>query len=118
LFGCSIADFTKPGAIVHPGWASYCLPEEETRSERNPNIVTSGLSGSVTRDGITVDVNIVRLEDQLGWTLEVVNAKGTSTVWDDLFNTDEEAYAEFLQTVSDEGIATFLDQATIIPFRR
>jgi hypothetical protein len=87
-------------------------------SERDPNIVTSGLSGSVTRDGITVDVNIYRLEDQPGWTLEVVNAKGTSTVWDDLFNTDDDAYAAFLQAVSDEGMATFVDQATVIPFRR
>ena len=87
-------------------------------SERDPNIVTSGLSGSVTLDGITVDVNIFRLEDDPGWTLEVVNAKGTSIVWDDLFDADDGAYAAFLQTVADEGMATFLDQANVIPFRR
>lgn len=49
-------------------------------SDRDPNIVTSGLSGPVTRDGVTVDVQIYRLEHEPGWTLEVVNARGTSTV--------------------------------------
>jgi len=87
-------------------------------SERDPNIVTSGLSGAVTRDGITVDVQIYRLEDRPGWSLEVVNAKGTSTVWDDLFDTDNDAHTTLLSTVSDEGMTTFLDRATVIPFRR
>ena len=49
----------------------------------------------MTRDGITVGVEIVRLEGETGWSLEVVNAKNTSAVWDDLFATDEDAYAEF-----------------------
>lgn len=87
-------------------------------SEREPNIVTSGLSGSVTRDGITVEVNIHRLEDRPGWALEVVNANGTSTVWESLFDTDDEAHAAFLVAVADEGMTAFLDQATVIPFRR
>jgi uncharacterized protein len=87
-------------------------------NERDPNIVTSGLSGRVSRDGVTVEVHIHRLEDRPGWALEVVNAKGTSTGWDDLFETDEAAHSAFLATVAEEGMATFLDQATIIPFRR
>lgn len=85
---------------------------------RDPNIVTSGLSRKVQRDGITVEVNIYRLEDEPGWALEVVNAKGTSTVWDELFETDDAANAEFLATVAKEGMTAFLDQATVIPFRR
>ncbi len=87
-------------------------------SERDPNIVTSGLSGPVTRDGVAVDVQIYRLEYEPGWTLEVVNARGTSTVWDATFDTDDEAHAAFLVTVADEGMAAFLDSATVIPFRR
>lgn len=87
-------------------------------SERDPNIVTSGLSRTVQRDGITVDVNIYRLEEKPGWALEVVNEKGTSTVWDELFDTDEDANAEFLATIAKEGMTAFLDQATVIPFRR
>lgn len=63
--------------------------------ERDPNIVTSGLSGTVTEQGITVEVHIIRLEDEPGWTLEVVNHSGTSTVWDDPFVTDDAAWAAF-----------------------
>ncbi len=59
--------------------------------EREPNLVTSGLSGTFAKDGVTVEVNIVRLEHEKLWSLEVVNAKGTSTVWDELFPSDEEA---------------------------
>jgi hypothetical protein len=53
------------------------------------------MSRTLTRDGTTVGVEIVRLEGETGWSLEVVNAKNTSVVWDDLFATDEDAYAEF-----------------------
>ena len=53
------------------------------------------MSRTLTRDGTTVGVEIVRLEGETGWSLEVVNRKNTSVVWDDLFATDENAYAEF-----------------------
>lgn len=87
-------------------------------SERDPNIVTSSLSGPVTRDSVTVDVQVYRLEHEPGWRLEVVNARGTSTVWEATFDTDDEAHAAFLVTVADEGMTAFLDQATVVPFRR
>ena len=86
--------------------------------EREPNLVTSSLSRRVTRDGITVDVSIYRLETQSEWTLEVVNSKGTWTVWDDLFPSDEAANQEFLRTLDEEGMAAFLDSAKVVPFRR
>lgn len=86
-------------------------------TEREPNLVTSGLSQKVTQQGITVAVEIYRLEEQPGWTLEVVNQAGTSTVWGDEFETDEAAYTTFLSTVAADGIKTFLDQAVVIPFR-
>jgi hypothetical protein len=87
-------------------------------TERDPNTVKSSLSRRVTRDGITVAVEIVRLEDETKWSLEVVNAKNTSIVWDELFATDEDAYAEFERTVAEEGMRTFLDKENVIPFRR
>lgn len=87
-------------------------------ADREPNIVTSGLSRRANRDGVAVDVRICRLETESTWTLEVVNAAGTSTVWDDLFPTDEAANEEFLRTVADEGMAAFLDVAKVVPFRR
>ena len=87
-------------------------------TERGPNIVHSSSSRRVTRDGITVEVVIVRLEDESKWSLEVVNAKNTSIVWDELFPTDEDAYAEFERTVAEEGMRTFLDSGKVIPFPR
>ena len=77
-----------------------------------------GLSGTVTKDGVTVEVSIVRLENETSWSLEVVNSSATSIVWDDLFLSDEDAYAEFQRTVAEEGIKTFLDRGNVIPFKR
>jgi hypothetical protein len=89
---------------------------EGVMTERDPNIVKSSLSRTVTKDGITVRVEIVRLERETEWSLEVVNAKNTSVVWDELFATDEDAYAEFERTVAEEGMRTFLDSGKVIPF--
>ena len=72
--------------------------------ERIPNLVRSGLSGIVSKDDITVEVFIYRLENEPKWSLEVVNDACTSIVWDDLFDSDDEAYAEFQQTVEEEGM--------------
>lgn len=85
---------------------------------RDPDIVTSGLSRRVTRDGITVELHIYRLETDAGWALEVVNEAGTSTVWEELFPTAEAANEEFLRTVDDEGMVAFLDSAKVVLFRR
>ena len=87
-------------------------------SERDPNIITSGLSGHVTEDGITVEVKIYRLEHDPKWALEVVNDKGTSIVWDLLFDSDDEALAAFNLTLEEEGMGAFADQSNVVPFRR
>ena len=86
--------------------------------ERIPKLVHSGLSGIVSKDDITVEVFIYRLENEPKWSLEVVNDAGTSIVWDDLFDSDEDAYAEFQRTVEEEGMRAFLDNQNVIPFRR
>ena len=86
--------------------------------ERDPNIVKSGLSRTVKKDGVTVEVSIIRLEHETEWSLEVINSAATNIVWDELFATDEEAYAEFERTVSEEGMRVFLDKEHVIPFRR
>ena len=86
--------------------------------ERIPNIVDSDLSGIVSKDDITVEVFIYRLENESKWSLEVLNNAGTSIVWDNLFDSDEDAYAEFQQTVEEEGMNAFLDNRNVIPLRR
>ena len=86
--------------------------------ERIPNLVRSGLSGIVSKDNVTVKVIIVRLESESKWSFEVVNYAFTSIVWDDLFDSDEDAYAEFEKTFEEEGIRAFLDNQNVIPFKR
>ena len=86
--------------------------------KRLPNIVHSDLSGIVSKDDITVEVFIYRLENESKWSLEVANDAFTSIVWDDLFDSDEDAYAEFQQTVEEKGIRAFLDNQNVIPFKR
>jgi len=44
----------------------------------------------------------------------VVDETGTSTVWDDLFPTDQAALDEALKTIREEGIGTFLSGKTDI----
>jgi hypothetical protein len=61
-----------------------------TDSEKDPEIITSRHNGYVTKEDVTVEPCIYRLENTK-WTLEVVDAEGTSTVWDDEFETDDAA---------------------------
>ena len=86
--------------------------------ERDPKIVQSDLSRTVKKDGVTVEVSIIRLVHEIEWSLEVINSAATSIVWDELFATDEDAYAEFERTVAEEGMQAFLDKGNVIPFRR
>lgn len=70
-----------------------------------PKIVTSPLTNrSFTRDGVTVEVHIYRLEHDEKWTLEVVDGENNSIVWDGEFDTDGDAHAEFIRTVETEGM--------------
>jgi len=91
---------------------------EPLMTDQMPNIVYSELGGHFNQDGVSVEVVIVKLEGGSEWTLEVVNANGTSIVWDDAFLDDHEAYAEFQRTVTEEGMEAFLDQSNVVPFRR
>jgi hypothetical protein len=87
--------------------------------DRDPNLVTSGLSTVVTKGGVKLQVNILRLEHETEWSLEVVSPDGASTVWNDTFSSDEAAYAEFERTITEEGARTFLElAANVIPFKR
>ena len=84
--------------------------------DRDPNIVTSSLSRRVTRNGVTVKVEIYRLEHDPAWSLEVVNPRNTSIVWETTFDTDDEANQAFEIALDEEGIESFLDGGNVIPF--
>jgi hypothetical protein len=77
----------------------------------DPEIETSPLCETVTRDGITVRVEIYRLAGRNeGWTLEIVDQENGSTVWDETFANDQDAYAEFQRTLQVEGIHSFAER--------
>jgi len=82
-------------------------------ADDDPELEYSQLCGDVARDGTTVRVEIYRLAGRgEGWSLEVVDQEGASTVWDDLFATDQEAYREFQRTLEVEGIRSFAERPT------
>jgi uncharacterized protein len=72
----------------------------------DPRIIDSPLSRVVEEDGVSVKVCIYRLENT-EWSLEIVAQNGISTVWDDLFPSDDAALAEALKAIDEEGIRSF-----------
>ena len=79
-----------------------------TDNDNDPDIEYSPLCGAVARDGLEVKVQIYRLVGgNDGWSLEVVDREGGSTVWSDTFATDKDAYDEFAETLELEGIRSF-----------
>ncbi len=71
-------------------------------------IITSSLSRTITRDGMTIDVQIYRGENDPVWILEVVDHAGGSTVWAATFVTEQDALNEVFQTIASEGIGCFV----------
>jgi hypothetical protein len=82
--------------------------------ENDPEIIYSSHCTKFAKDGRVVEVSIFRIETETTWHLEVINEQNTSTVWDDPFETDDAAWAEFLSTVEDEGMMAFEDVPTVL----
>ncbi|UOA16503.1 hypothetical protein [Sulfitobacter dubius] len=70
-------------------------------------IICSPLSQSVVVEGNRFKIQIYRGEDTQ-WSLEIVNAKGTSFVWDELFPTEEDALGAALKDFENSPIKNFL----------
>lgn len=91
--------------------------------EREPTLIYSPLNGHFSKDGVRVEVIIISSDLDPTWSLEVVNDIGTSTVWDNQFETDDQAYAAFRRVVEEEGMGAFdgsspPEVSNVIPFRR
>ncbi|MGV8937543.1 MAG: hypothetical protein ACOH2J_10500 [Allorhizobium sp.] len=70
----------------------------------------SEFSGEFTEDGITVVLDIFRTPgSQDSWSMEVIDQEAGSTVWEEPFATDMEAFEEFLATIQRDGIGAFCD---------
>ena len=69
----------------------------------------SPFTGPVHDDGVTVQLRIYRFASPgEQWQINVVDHEGDTTSWEELFETDREAFEAFLQVMEEEGIRTFL----------
>ena len=75
--------------------------------DQDYQLTISPLCRSITDKGHTVRFEIYRGPDT-AWTLEVVDASNNSTVWDDLFATDQAALDEGLRTIREDGIESLV----------
>ncbi|CUH48750.1 hypothetical protein [Ruegeria atlantica] len=73
-----------------------------------PSFVSSDLSQSVSVDGSRFEICIHRTSGQEYWTLEVINYKGKSFVWDDPFGTEKAALNAALVAFEKLGAAGFI----------
>jgi len=75
----------------------------------DPVIIMSPLCREMSGDGTKIQIDIYRGEDESGWVLEVIDEENTSTVWDDPFDTDQEALNEVMEVIERDGIRSFLE---------
>ena len=86
--------------------------------EREPNLTISSASRQIVEEDIPFKVDIYKFEGGDGWSLEVVTADGTSIVWDDLFEDDQDAFEEAIATIRKEGAVAFTNGGSnVIPFK-
>ncbi len=74
------------------------------------DIIHSPLQQTYSADGHSVSIQIYRSHGA-PWVLEVVDEHGTSTVWDELFDTDKAALEAAFLAIEEEGIASFVTHA-------
>ena len=79
----------------------------------DPEIVMSQLCREIIQDGIGIQVDIYRGEDDSGWILEVIDEENASTVWDDPFDTDQEALDAVMEVIEKDGIRSFLGKRKV-----
>lgn len=84
-----------------------------TRDDGEPDFIESPLSQRVTRNGVTVRVDIYGGSDNR-WILEIVDAGNNSHVWDEHFETDQQALDEALRALDEEPLE-FLGRAAERP---
>lgn len=67
----------------------------------------SALSQPYSEGETTVQIDIYE-DGEGGWLLEIIDENDNSTVWEDAFDTDQEALEEALDALREEGIDTFV----------
>jgi len=75
----------------------------------DPDIIMSPLCREIIKDGARIQVDIYRCEDETRWILEVIDEEDASTIWDEPFDTDQEALDTVIKVIELDGIRSFLD---------
>ncbi|MBL6426569.1 MAG: hypothetical protein HOY44_03460 [Maritimibacter sp.] len=75
----------------------------------DPAVIRSSKSQRVLVDGFPFQIEILRLDQDADWTLEVVDPDGTSHVWDDTFKTDKSARDEAIRALQVGATAFMAD---------
>ncbi|MEM7748816.1 MAG: hypothetical protein AAF346_11225 [Pseudomonadota bacterium] len=70
-------------------------------------IELSPLSQPLTREDVTVEINIYRWTGEDEWTLEISGGRDDAVIWTVPFATDELALAAALVAIDKEGVASF-----------
>ena len=90
--------------------------------ERQLVSLYSELCGDVRRDGVELKVLIFRMDARSDWMLWLVSETGRPIVWDQVFDSEAEAYAEFEKFLREEVLSAlakgYSDGTNVIPFRR
>jgi uncharacterized protein len=76
----------------------------------DPEIVMSPLCREISEGGTKIQVDIYRGEEESGWILEVIDEENASTVWDDPFDTDQEALDAGRVTGADQEVRSSLSR--------
>ena len=84
----------------------------------DPNLVYSNHGADIDIDGYRFEVQIFRAEHDAEWLLEVIDEVGTSNVWDEKFEDDEEAFKVAHQTIEEEGVPDFIrGGSNVVPLK-
>ena len=75
----------------------------------DPEIVMSPLCREIIEDDIRIQVDIYRGEVDSGWILEVIDEENASTIWDEPFDTDQDALDAVMKVIEHDGIRSLLD---------
>ena len=67
------------------------------------DLIYSALNQTYTKDGKSVEIHIYRMPNT-SWMLEVVDSFGNSTVFEDEFVTDAEAFNYLIDEIERDGI--------------
>lgn len=82
----------------------------------------SELCGDVRRDGVELKVLIFRMDARSDWMLWLVSETGRPIVWDQVFDSEAEAYSEFEKFMREEAMSAldkgYSDGSNVVPFRR